>query len=250
MTVLFISDLHLQEERPEITRAFLRFLEQKAPTAEQLYILGDLFEYWIGDDAATPFQNEMKLALKQAAQHCSLFFIHGNRDFLIGSEFADQTEATLLNDLTILQLFGRPTLILHGDTLCTLDQEYLTLRKQLRDHRWQQQFLAKSIAERKAFAEALRAESHNAGQNKDALITDVTPEEVPKVMQAHQCNLMIHGHTHRPAVHSVELGSAEAGSRMVLGDWGETGWYIEATPEQVSLKEFAPGSQHHPGTPL
>ena len=159
MTTLFISDLHLQEERPEITRAFSQFIDQIASEARQLYILGDFFEVWIGDDALSPFQMEIIGALKKLSSSCDVFFLHGNRDFLIGDKFADLAGATLLTDPATISVNGSPVLLMHGDSLCTEDRDYITFRAMVRTPAWQKEFLGKPVSERLAIARHLRTQS-------------------------------------------------------------------------------------------
>ena len=239
MTTLFISDLHLDEKRPEITRAFFQFLKEKASNADQLYILGDFFEVWIGDDAISAFQREIIDALKKLSDHCNIFFMHGNRDFLIGNMFADLSGLTLLNEPSVISLNGTNTLLLHGDSLCTEDTEYMKFRAMVRNPEWQSMFLNKTIEERVAIAKQLRDKSKEETSSKEEYITDVTLSEVENIMQTTNCPLLIHGHTHRPAVHDFKLNESDA-QRIVLGDWGDTGWYIEANSESISLKEYTP----------
>lgn len=239
MTTLFISDLHLQEERPDITRAFFDFLSQKAANAHQLYILGDFFEVWIGDDGITPFQQRIIDALNRLSDHCELYFMHGNRDFLIGNHFAALSNATLLNDPTIISLQGTQTLLMHGDSLCTEDKDYMAFRNMVRDSAWQKEFLGKPITERQAIAQQLRQQSQEQTATKQEYITDVCQDEVVNTMIQNGCPLLIHGHTHRPARHKVQLGDL-SGERIVLGDWGASGWYVSATQQGIELQEFHP----------
>lgn len=244
MTTLFISDLHLQEERPEITRAFFSFLQTHAIQADQLYILGDFFEVWIGDDGITPFQQDIIDALRRLSDSCDIFFMHGNRDFLIGDHFANLAHLTLLNEPTVISLNGTATLLLHGDSLCTADSAYMEFRAMVRNPDWQKEFLAKPLEERIMIARQLREQSRNETAGKDEYITDVTPAEVVRAMETNRCPLMIHGHTHRPDCHDVTLtgdqGKSVKGTRMVLGDWGETGWYIQADENGQTLREIIP----------
>ena len=236
MTTLFISDLHLDEKRPDISRAFFRFLETKATSADQLYILGDFFEVWIGDDAISPFQEEVIYGLKKLSEHCNVFFMHGNRDFLIGNLFADLSGATLLPEPTMINLAGKTTLLMHGDSLCTEDTEYMQFRAMVRDPNWQAEFLGKSLQERIAIAQHLRDKSKEETANKEDYITDVTPNEVVKVMDDSGCKRLIHGHTHRPARHPMD----NSRERIVLGDWGAKGWYLESDGDTLELLEFDP----------
>lgn len=237
MTTLFISDLHLQQERPEITRAFFDFLVRHANHAHQLYILGDFFEVWVGDDGITPFHQQIIDCLARLSETCEIYFMHGNRDFLIGDHFADLTGITILNDPTVISLYGTQTLLLHGDSLCTSDQAYMQFRQMVRDPSWQQNFLSKPLAERLAIAKELRERSRQETAEKEEYITDVTPQAVTEAMESHGCSLMIHGHTHRPARHHVNLDQV-SGERIVLGDWDHNGWYLSADPESIELQQL------------
>lgn len=235
MATYFISDLHLEEKRPDITRAFLHFLTEDAPQAETLYILGDLFEAWIGDDAQTPLSIEVVAALKKLTDAgTALFIMHGNRDFLIGHAFAKSTGATLLDDPTVIDLYGKPALLMHGDTLCTNDIEYLKFRAQVRHPLFQQDFLSKPIHERIAIAKHIRDISKTEGQNKAYDIMDVTPQAVLDAMAQHHVDLLIHGHTHRPATHDVTVNNKPA-QRMVLGDWDKNPQIVKADATQCTL---------------
>lgn len=231
MSTLFISDLHLDAKRPAITRAFLQFLTGEAQAAKSLYILGDLFEAWIGDDDDAPLAVEVQAALKAySAQGKQLFFMAGNRDFLVGEAFCANTGATLLTDPTPIDLYGRPTLLLHGDTLCTDDVEYQAFRAQARNPAWQAPLLAQPLPVRRQLAEKIRAETSSLAAMKAEDIMDVNKAEVDKAMAETATSLMIHGHTHRPARHAVQ-----AGERIVLGDWNSHLWYAEASPDGVQL---------------
>lgn len=220
MTTLFISDLHLSAERPHITDLFIAFLRTEARGAEALYILGDLFEYWIGDDAIehAEFAPIVQALHALSAAGVALYLQHGNRDFLLGDAFCRATGATLLPDPTVIELYGQPTLLMHGDLLCTDDVEYQGVRKRLRDPRFIQAFLAKSAAERDATVRDYRAQSKVVTSQKAAEIMDVSAATVIETMQRHGVRRLIHGHTHRPATHSLACGT-----RIVLGDWYEQG---------------------------
>lgn len=238
MTTLFISDLHLEESRPDITDAFLTFLREKAAGVEQLYILGDFFEAWIGDDERTPLQEQVAGALKQLSDSgTAIFLMHGNRDFLIGEEFCHRSGATLLDDPTVIDLYGTPTLLLHGDSLCTADVEYQKFRANMRNPQMQKMMLARPLEDRQQMAKQLRALSMAKNQGKAEDIMDVTPEEVVKELEAHGVQLMIHGHTHRPAVHHLEANNKPA-RRIVLGDWHSHLWWLEVQPgKEAELKK-------------
>ncbi|MBI43923.1 UDP-2,3-diacylglucosamine diphosphatase [Marinobacter lutaoensis] len=231
MTTLFISDLHLEESRPDITDAFLRFLAERATGQERLYILGDFFEAWIGDDERTPLQEQVAAALKAVrASGTELFLMHGNRDFLIGEAFCDRAGAVLLDDPTVVDLYGEPTLLMHGDSLCTADVEYQKFRANMRNPQWQQMILSRPLAERQTMARQLRDISMAKNQGKEAYIMDVTPEEVVREMEAHRVQRLIHGHTHRPAVHDLTANGQPA-KRIVLGDWDKDLWWLEVRPD-------------------
>ncbi|HLV77369.1 MAG TPA: UDP-2,3-diacylglucosamine diphosphatase [Marinobacter sp.] len=233
MTTLFISDLHLEESRPDITGAFLGFLERKARGAERLYILGDFFEAWIGDDERTPLQEQIAAALKSVSDTgTQVFLMHGNRDFLLGNEYCERAGATLIDDPTVIDLYGIPALLMHGDSLCTADVEYQKFRANMRNPQMQKMMLARPLADRQHMARQLRQMSMAKNQGKAEAIMDVTPAEVVRELEAHQVQLMIHGHTHRPASHDLEASGRPA-RRIVLGDWDQNVWWIEAAPEPV-----------------
>jgi len=221
MSTLFISDLHLDPARPHIVDLFTRFVAGEARQAEALYILGDLFESWIGDDDDSPLARQVAqslLALKQS--HVPVFFMHGNRDFLLGQDYARNAGMTLLNDPAIVEFGGERTLLMHGDTLCTDDIAYQEFRAVVRNPDWQNQFRARSLSERHAFAAQARAESvkHTAGAKPE--IMDVNQGAVVSTMRKHGVRTLIHGHTHRPATHRFDL-DGQAAERIVLGDWYE-----------------------------
>ena len=239
MTTLFISDLHLEPGRPEVTLAFVRFLETQATQAEALYILGDLFEAWIGDDFENEFTETIKGAIKAVSSRgVATYFMHGNRDFLIGALFCEQTGCQLLEDPTLIELAGKKALLMHGDTLCTRDLDYQKLRQMVRNPQWQADALSKPIPERLAMAQSLRDMSQEKTSEKSYEIMDVTPEEVVRVMAEQQLDLLIHGHTHRPAVHELEVEGRPA-TRIVLGDWYTRGWALEFTADgSFQLTDF------------
>lgn len=230
MTVLFISDLHLETDRPETTAKFLAFLERDAREAETLYILGDLFEAWIGDDDDDPGIAPILdgLAALTAAGVEGLF-MHGNRDFLIGERFAARTGFELLGDFATVDLHGRRVLLTHGDLLCTDDTKYLAMRAQFRDAGWQREFLAKPLAERRAIARQLRTMSATEVAAKAESIMDVNQGAVERTMREHGVDTLLHGHTHRPNVHRFDLDGRPA-TRFVLGAWHDTAEIVAWTP--------------------
>jgi UDP-2,3-diacylglucosamine hydrolase len=227
---LFISDLHLDPARPAVTRALAEFLIQHRD-CDQLYILGDLFEAWIGDDDDAPLAGEVTALLRDfSAAGPALFIMPGNRDFLLGQTFCHAVGATLLSDPTPVDLYGRATLLLHGDSLCTRDEAYQAFRKTARDPQWQAQLLNQGLAERRTLAGELRSMSKEANSNKAEDIMDVTPNEVTRVMAEYNVQQLIHGHTHRPARHREA-----AGERWVLGDWDKQLWFIRADRDTINL---------------
>jgi UDP-2,3-diacylglucosamine hydrolase len=236
---LFISDLHLAADRPATTRRFERFLAEVVPGADALYILGDLFEYWIGDDALEfPFESGVGSALREITRSVPCFFMHGNRDFVIGSRFAEHTGVKLLDDPTVIDLYGTRTLIMHGDTLCTGDSAYQAFRSQVRDPAWQARALARPIAERVAIAHGLRAGSEDAKGVKAEEIMDVAPQAVERAFADSGCTVLIHGHTHRPARHVHRVGGADC-VRWVLPDWYGPGGYLAASAEGLEATVLA-----------
>ena len=219
---LFISDLHLSADHPHSIAAFQRFIATLAPQAEVLYILGDLFEYWAGDDDRhDPFHAQVVSALHDlSSRGIKIYLMHGNRDLLMGDELAQAAGATLLDDPTLLELYGTPTLISHGDKLCTDDVEYQQFRAQVHDAGFQKNFLAQPLASRKAYIEQLRQQSTTAKQSKDSAIMDVNIDAVAALLREHNYPRLIHGHTHRPKRHEhvVDGHSCE---RWVLSDWDQ-----------------------------
>jgi len=240
VTTLFISDLHLEESRPDITGAFLGFLEKEAPGAEQLYILGDFFEAWIGDDERTPLQEQVAAALRTLSKNGTrIFLMHGNRDFLLGEDFCERAGSALLDDPTVIDLYGTPTLLMHGDSLCTADVQYQKFRSNMRNPQTQKLILARPLKDRQQMARQLREMSMATNSNKAEDIMDVTPEEVVRVMEANNVSQLIHGHTHRPAEHNLEVNGKTA-QRIVLGDWDKNLWWLEAQPGQKPELKKAP----------
>jgi len=232
VTTLFISDLHLEESRPDITRAFLAFLQDRAVDAHTLYILGDFFEAWIGDDEHTPLQEQIAAALKQVSDGgTAVYVMHGNRDFLLGQDYCQRIGATLLGDPTVIDLYGTPTLLMHGDSLCTADVEYQKFRANMRNPKTQQMLLARPLKDRQLMARQLRELSIAKNKGKTQAIMDVTPEEVVRVMEQHDVPQLIHGHTHRPARHPLRVNDQPA-ERIVLGDWDSHVWWLEAAADQ------------------
>jgi UDP-2,3-diacylglucosamine hydrolase len=234
---LFISDLHLAAERPAATAAFFGLLAREGAQAQAIYILGDLFEYWIGDDdLGDPFNTSVAQALaRTAARGVKLFYMHGNRDFLIGRDFCRAARMTPLEDPHRIELQGRDAILMHGDTLCTDDHDYQSWRRTARSSEWQRDFLAASISERRERILALREKSKELIQAKPAEIMDVNDGAVRNAMRAHDVNLLIHGHTHRPAHHRLEV-DGRACDRWVLPEWYGHGGYLVADSTGLKLE--------------
>ena len=230
---LFVSDLHLAEDRPATTERFERFLDECVPGADALYILGDLFEYWVGDDGLDlELPSRVAAALRDAARAAPAYFMHGNRDFMIATRFSADTGIRLLADPTVVDLYGERALLMHGDTLCTGDAAYQAFRARVRDPRWQAAALARPLPERIAMATNMRLQSEGAKGGKSVDIMDVAPRSVEAAFANAGCLLMIHGHTHRPARHEHAVGGRTC-VRWVLADWYEGGGYLEATPAGI-----------------
>ena len=238
MTTLFVSDLHLEAGRPEIGDQFLAFLAGEASRADALYILGDLFEVWVGDDDPNTHYAVIKQALRELVDNgVTTYFMHGNRDFMIGDVFARETGVRILSDPYPVDFYGDKVLLSHGDALCIDDVQYQNARRITRDPEWQAMMLAKPLAERLTIAKHLRAESIAHGATIDQSITDVNQDEVLRVVRDHGVDVLLHGHTHRPAVHAIDLGDRVA-KRIVLGDWYEQGIVVrwdESGPELCEM---------------
>jgi len=236
---LFISDLHLSADHPHSMAVFQRFIVTLAPQAEALYILGDLFEYWAGDDDLhDPFHARVIGALHGLAAHgTNVYLMHGNRDLLMGDALAQACRAKLLPDPTLLDLYGTPTLISHGDTLCTDDIEYQKFRVQVHDAAFQENFLARPLAARKAYIELLRQQSTSAKQGKDTAIMDVNDEAVAALLREYHYPRLIHGHTHRPNRHEHKV-DGHVCERWVLSDWDQKAAALRCDARGCSALEF------------
>ena len=230
----FISDIHLSEDTPHLTNAFKTFLNESKQKCTHLFILGDLFEIWIGDDDENAFIEEIKKTLIDfTANGPETFFMHGNRDFLLGENFANQVGISLLPDPYILDINGLRVILSHGDFLCTDDVDYIHFRNQVRSEDWQNDFLSKNIEERKQIAQSLRSDSKKATSDKSLEITDANLETVNKFIKEHSPDIFIHGHTHRPKIHQHD-----STKRIVLGDWYKRGWLASIDNKECDLKEF------------
>ena len=231
----FISDIHLSDKHPELTQAFYTFLKESKEACTHLFILGDLFEAWIGDDDSTPLIQEIKSVLREFTTNGpETFFIHGNRDFLIGQTFAEETGITILPDPYSLVINEQKIVISHGDFLCTDDVDYITFRNQVRTQEWQSDFLQKPLSEREAIAVSMRDASQEATAEKSNTITDVNLDAVNSFIDEHKPDFFIHGHTHRPDIHNLE-----SAKRIVLGDWGDSGWYCWLDKDSYQLEQFS-----------
>jgi UDP-2,3-diacylglucosamine hydrolase len=238
MTTLFISDLHLDDARPESSRLFEQFVEEEALHSQALYILGDLFEYWIGDDSPTDSSKRVIAALSRLTEAgIPSYFMHGNRDFLLGPDFAGKCGLTILPETVVIDLYGTPTLLLHGDSLCTDDTAYQQVRLKVRSSEWQSWFLSQTQDERVAFVLEARQESRNHQSNLSMEIMDVNQAAVCRTFEQHCVSTMIHGHTHRLAIHehAPENGAAK---RVVLGDWYQGGSLVRAGPDGLNLESY------------
>ena len=239
MATLLISDLHLQEERPDITRALLHFLATRARQADALYILGDFFEAWVGDDGMSAYQQSIARALRELTDSGTrLYLMHGNRDFLIGKQFCRETGAELLNDPSLITLEGQRVLLMHGDSLCTQDLAYMKLRRWLRNPLTLFILRHLPLSTRFKLARKLRSESKAQTRMKAAEIIDVTPELIPQVLAHHGVTTLIHGHTHRPATHDLLINGQPA-QRIVLGDWDKVGWALQIDENGFQQAPFA-----------
>ncbi len=242
MTTLFISDLHLDGSRPDITDQFLSFLDREAVRAEALYILGDLFEAWIGDDDPDPDKRRILAAMRKLTSGgVPCFVMHGNRDFLLGKRFCADSGTTLLDDGTVIDLYGRRVLLLHGDTLCTDDPAYQRLRRIVRNPFVQFVLRNMTLRQRQRLAEKMRAGSkaHIDAMDKAApFIMDVNQETVAATFRRFDVDCMIHGHTHRPAIHRLTVDGHEA-TRIVLGDWYEQGSVLRWSADGYELAGLA-----------
>ncbi len=231
MTTYFISDIHLEAERSDICERFISFFRQQAPAADAIYILGDLFGYWIGDDDQQPWQTPIKLALQQASKQTAIYLMHGNRDFLLGKRLLQETGCQLLADPHLISLYGTPTLLMHGDSLCTLDAHYQAYRNKVRQTWLQQLFLWLPLRVRRSIANKLRRPADTNRQIADDPKYDVVEAEACHLLQQFDSQRLIHGHTHKPAIHEMRLYDSRY-QRIVLGAWEQSAEILRYKPDQ------------------
>ncbi len=224
---VFISDLHLAPERPQIIELFIRFADEVAADADELYILGDFLEYWLGDDDPAPSLTPVfdKLIELADIHGTKVFFMHGNRDFLVGNKLAERYHFQLIDEPHKINIHNHNALLMHGDTLCTDDIKYQQFRQMVRNPDWQQQILSKSLEERIEIAKGLREKSQQDTAEKEEYIMDVNQDTTDKAFTENNIELLIHGHTHRPAIHHKTVNNIDT-TRIVLGDWYKTGSYL------------------------
>ncbi|MCY4129078.1 MAG: UDP-2,3-diacylglucosamine diphosphatase [Gammaproteobacteria bacterium] len=237
MSRVFISDLHLESEQTPKYRSFQRVLRNACENGEEVFVLGDLVDVWIGDDDDSSFARQLISDLRSCAAQISLHVMHGNRDFLYREKFANLTGAVLLTDPYVLARDDLPERILlsHGDAYCTSDSAYMQMRNLFRSSEWQNQILGSTLVERRELARSLREQSKASNELKAENITDVVEIEIEKDLLQHYCTTMIHGHTHRPGIHALGNGM----KRMVLGDWDRCGWLLRQHASAFNLERFA-----------
>lgn len=233
----FISDLHLSPEREDITDCFERFITEQAPKAEALYVLGDLFEVWIGDDDRSDYNQKIAELFKTLSQTIPIYFIRGNRDFLLGRRFCKMSGMKLLKEQAVVNLYNTPTLLLHGDELCTLDQKYQRFRRIVRHPLVKMVLKSLPLSYRRDLAKRARQKSAVSQQAKNVAMMDVVNDEVISRLAQSKVSRMIHGHTHQPNIHSLKVGKKDA-QRIVLGDWYDQGSILEVTPDAINLKSL------------
>jgi len=238
MSTLFISDLHLEAERPDIGDQFIQFLKTDAMEADDLYILGDLFEAWVGDDDPNTHYTRIKRSIRKVVDKgIPVYFMHGNRDFMIGRQFANETGVEILKDPFLVQMYGHKAVLSHGDAMCTDDTQYQRVRAMTRNPDWQASMLAKPLKERLLIAEEARRQSLEQTLNMSMDIMDVNQDAVEKVIRDHGADVLVHGHTHRPDVHTIDLGNRKA-KRIVLGDWYTQGSVLRWDLRGPKLQEM------------
>ncbi len=234
----FISDLHLCEERPDLRLLFTQYMREIAPQSDALYVLGDLFESWIGDDDDSEFAESIIAQFKTYSNSGKkLYFQHGNRDFLLADEFADKTGGMIIEEVHPITIGEQNAILMHGDSLCWDDVDYLKFRQMVRSEQWQNQLFSQPLAARRAIATDLRQKSKEAQENKAESICDVHPEAVAKALTENNATILIHGHTHRPDIHDLEVAGKHC-QRIVLSDWGKQGQYLTINGTDIESHYF------------
>jgi|TARA_B100001996_G_scaffold364013_1_gene332693 UDP-2,3-diacylglucosamine hydrolase len=236
MSTLFISDLHLDSKRPNVINFFINFLNNLNNDVKTIYILGDFVEYWVGDDDPAIGLQEVFKLIKKISKKIDIYFMHGNRDFMISKKYCEKNGMKLLSDPTIINLYNKKILLMHGDTLCIDDTEYQKFRYMVRSEKWQKEMLKKPLNERLLLAKNLRTKSKNETDNKDEFIMDVNDEEVKKVILKHNADILIHGHTHRPNIQKILFNNKEV-KRIVLGDWYDKSYILELNKNKISISK-------------
>jgi len=229
-----MSDLHLDKKRPEAIKFFINYMNHVSPSTKAIYILGDLVEYWVGDDDPADGLEDVFKIISKKSKEINIYFMHGNRDFLISENFCKKHGMKLLQDPTLINLYDKKVLLMHGDTLCTDDKQYQEYRALVRSHTWQSKMLIKTLSERLMIAQQLREKSLEATENKKEYIMDVNNGTVIEIMKEYDADILIHGHTHRPNVHKLQIGQKDI-KRIVLGDWYDRSFILELSKDKITI---------------
>ena len=234
MHTIFMSDLHLDKKRPEAIKFFINYMNHVSPSTKAIYILGDLVEYWVGDDDPADGLEDVFKIISTKSKEINIYFMHGNRDFLISENFCKKHGMKLLQDPTLINLYDKKVLLMHGDTLCTDDKQYQEYRALVRSHTWQSKMLIKTLSERLMIAQQLREKSLEATENKKEYIMDVNNGTVIEIMKEYDADILIHGHTHRPNVHKLQINQKDI-KRIVLGDWYDRSFILELSKDKITI---------------
>ena len=234
MSTIFMSDLHLDKKRPEVIKFFINYMNHVPHSTKAIYILGDLVEYWVGDDDPADGLEDVFKIISIKSKEINIYFMHGNRDFLISENFCKKHGMKLLQDPTLINLYDKKVLLMHGDTLCTDDKQYQEYRALVRSHAWQSEMLIKTLSERLMIAQQLREKSLEATENKKEYIMDVNNGTVIEIMKEYDADILIHGHTHRPNVHKLRINQKDI-KRIVLGDWYDRSFILEFSKSKITI---------------
>ncbi len=234
MPTIFMSDLHLDKKRPKAIKFFIDYMNHVSPSTKAIYILGDLVEYWVGDDDPADGLEDVFKIIYTKSKEINIYFMHGNRDFLISEDFCKKHGMKLLQDPTLINLYDKKVLLMHGDILCTDDKQYQEYRALVRSHAWQSEMLIKTLSERLMIAQQLREKSLEATENKKEYIMDVNNGTVIEIMKEYDADILIHGHTHRPNVHKLQIGQKDI-KRIVLGDWYDRSFILELSKDKITI---------------